>query len=104
MASKKAGGSSGNGRDSNPQNLGVKKFGGENVLSGNILVRQKGNKFFPGENVQMGRDFTLFATENGQVRFSVGFKRRKYVNIVSERQFLASRVTLSENLVDSNTI
>lgn len=85
MASKKAGGSSSNGRDSNPKYLGVKKFGGEKVLSGNILVRQKGNKFFPGENVGVGRDFTLFATRDGEVKFSVGFKRRKYINIISER-------------------
>lgn len=69
MAHKKAGGSSRNGRDSAGQRLGVKKFGGEVVLAGNILVRQRGTKFYPGANVGMGRDHTLFATANGQVSF-----------------------------------
>jgi large subunit ribosomal protein L27 len=69
MAHKKAGGSSRNGRDSAGQRLGVKKFGGEVVLAGNILVRQRGTKFYPGANVGMGRDHTLFATASGQVSF-----------------------------------
>ncbi len=69
MAHKKAGGSSRNGRDSAGQRLGVKKFGGQAVLAGNILVRQRGTKFYPGANVGMGRDHTLFATVTGTVEF-----------------------------------
>lgn len=69
FAHKKGMGSTKNGRDSNPQMLGVKRFGGEQVLSGNILVRQRGNKFWAGENVQTGRDFTLFAVAAGKVQF-----------------------------------
>ena len=69
MAHKKSGGSSRNGRDSAGQRLGVKKFGGEAVLAGNILVRQRGTKFWPGENVGMGRDHTLFAKKTGHVKF-----------------------------------
>jgi large subunit ribosomal protein L27 len=69
MAHKKAGGSSRNGRDSGGQRLGVKKFGGEYVLAGNILVRQRGTKFHPGKNVGIGRDHTLFATVDGSVTF-----------------------------------
>jgi large subunit ribosomal protein L27 len=70
MAHKKAGGSSRNGRDSHSKRLGVKKFGNEMVVSGNILVRQRGTKFFAGTNVGLGRDHTLFATANGQVVFT----------------------------------
>ncbi|CAN1503648.1 MAG: 50S ribosomal protein L27 [Aquidulcibacter sp.] len=70
MAHKKAGGSSRNGRDSHSKRLGVKKFGNEMVVSGNILVRQRGTKFFAGANVGLGRDHTLFATANGQVVFT----------------------------------
>jgi large subunit ribosomal protein L27 len=69
MAHKKGQGSSRNGRDSNPQFRGVKRFGGQAVKAGSILVRQCGTKFFPGSNVGMGRDYTLFATADGQVRF-----------------------------------
>jgi large subunit ribosomal protein L27 len=69
MAHKKAGGSSRNGRDSAGRRLGVKKFGGEAVLAGNIIVRQRGTKFHPGRNVGIGRDHTLFALEEGHVRF-----------------------------------
>jgi large subunit ribosomal protein L27 len=69
LAHKKSGGSSRNGRDSNPKMLGVKRFGGETVLAGNIIVRQRGTKFSPGKNVGMGRDHTLFALEHGQVMF-----------------------------------
>ena len=82
MAHKKSGGSSRNGRDSAGQRLGVKKFGGERVLAGNILVRQRGTKFWPGENVGLGRDHTLFATATGAVRFSVKRGDRTYVSIV----------------------
>ena len=69
MATKKAGGSSRNGRESIGRRLGVKKFGGENVLAGNIIVRQRGTKFHPGNNVGIGKDHTIFATKNGKVAF-----------------------------------
>ena len=69
MATKRAGGSSRNGRDSIGRRLGVKKFGGENVLAGNIIVRQRGTKFHPGNNVGIGKDHSIFATKNGKVAF-----------------------------------
>ncbi len=81
MAHKKAGGSSRNGRDSHSKRLGVKKFGGEAVVGGNILVRQRGTKFYPGTNVGLGRDHTLFATADGQVRFHDGKQGRKFVSV-----------------------
>jgi len=82
MAHKKAGGSTRNGRDSNPKFLGVKRYGGESVQAGNILVRQRGTKFRPGDNVGVGRDHTLFATADGTVKFEEkGFPKRKYVRI-----------------------
>ena len=81
MAHKKAGGSSRNGRDSIGRRLGVKKFGGETVLAGNILIRQRGTKVYPGVNVGLGRDHTLFATAHGRVRFHAGKQGRKYVSI-----------------------
>jgi large subunit ribosomal protein L27 len=84
MAHKKAGGSSRNGRDSNPKMLGVKKFGGEAIEAGNIIVRQRGTRFHPGSNVGMGRDHTLFATADGQVEFKTGYKRRTYVSVLPE--------------------
>ncbi|MDA0738320.1 MAG: 50S ribosomal protein L27 [Nitrospirae bacterium] len=77
MAHKKGGGSSRNGRDSNPQYLGVKKYGGEVVKAGNILIRQRGTKFHPGFNVGMGKDHTLFAKFPGIVKFEGGEARRK---------------------------
>ena len=83
MAHKTGGGSSTNGRDSNPQYLGVKKFGGEKVVAGNILVRQKGTVVHPGINVGKGKDDTLFALANGVVKFSNFSKNRKKVNIVT---------------------
>jgi large subunit ribosomal protein L27 len=82
MAHKKSGGSSRNGRDSAGQRLGVKKFGGEAVLAGNILVRQRGTKFWPGDNVGLGRDHTLFATATGAVQFTTKRDDRTYVNVV----------------------
>jgi len=83
MAHKKAGGSTRNGRDSESKRLGVKKFGGEEVLAGNILVRQRGTRFHPGVNVGCGKDHTLFAKINGVVEFKQkGPKNRKFVNIV----------------------
>lgn len=82
MAHKKAGGSTRNGRDSQSKRLGVKRFGGQTVLAGNILVRQRGTKFHAGENVGIGRDHTLFAKATGKVVFEVkGSKNRKYVRI-----------------------
>lgn len=79
MASKKAGGSTQNGRDSHSKRLGVKKFGSEFVKAGNILVRQRGTKFHPGKNVGLGKDYTLFALTDGHVSFEKGFKRRTFV-------------------------
>ena len=81
MAHKKAGGSSRNGRDSAGRRLGVKKFGGENVVGGNIIVRQRGTKVYPGANVGMGKDHTLFALGEGRVRFHQGKLGRKYVSV-----------------------
>ena len=83
MAHKKAGGSTRNGRDSQSKRLGVKKFGGQYVLAGNILVRQRGTRFHAGENVGCGRDHTLFATLEGRVRFiEKGKPKRKYISVV----------------------
>jgi len=82
MAHKKGGGSSTNGRDSNPQYLGVKKYGGEQVLAGNIIVRQKGSVIHPGLNVGKGKDDTLFALKDGVVLFKSGANDRKRVDIV----------------------
>ena len=81
MAHKKAGGSSRNGRDSAGRRLGVKKYGGEVVSPGNIIVRQRGTRWFPGENVGMGKDHTLFALKDGTVKFSKGFKKRKFISV-----------------------
>ncbi|MFO8145707.1 MAG: 50S ribosomal protein L27 [Candidatus Syntrophosphaera sp.] len=81
MAHKKGVGSSRNGRDSNPKYRGVKKFGSEYVLAGNIIVRQKGTKFHPGKNVGMGRDFTLFSLVEGHVKFETRGSDRKYVSV-----------------------
>jgi large subunit ribosomal protein L27 len=83
MAPKKSGGSSRNGRDSDGRRLGVKKFGGEAVAAGNIIVRQRGTKFWPGDNVGMGKDHTLFATEQGAVKFVTKRDDRTYVNVVT---------------------
>jgi large subunit ribosomal protein L27 len=83
MAHKKSGGSSSNGRDSHSKRLGVKKFGGESVLAGNILIRQRGTKYFPGENVGIGRDHTLFATIDGAVKFTTKKLDRTYVNVMA---------------------
>jgi len=82
MAHKKAGGSTRNGRDSNPKYLGVKRYGGEQVSAGNILVRQRGTRFHAGENVSVGRDHTLFAVADGTVKFEQkGRKNRKFVSV-----------------------
>ncbi|MBN1779644.1 50S ribosomal protein L27 [bacterium] len=82
MAHKKGVGSSKNGRDSNAQHLGVKRYGGQVVSAGSIIVRQRGTRFHPGMNVGMGNDYTLFAKVSGQVQFEER-KNRKYVNIVA---------------------
>jgi large subunit ribosomal protein L27 len=85
MAHKKAGGSTRNGRDSQSKRLGVKKFGGEQVLAGNIIIRQRGTKFHPGVNVGCGRDYTLFAKADGRVEFETkGPRNRKFVSIVTD--------------------
>ena len=82
MAHKKAGGSSRNGRDSESKRLGVKKFGGQAVLAGNIIIRQRGTKVHAGKNVGMGKDHTLFATANGIVKFHDGKQGRSYVSVL----------------------
>ena len=85
MAHKKAAGSTRNGRDSESKRLGVKRFGGESVLAGNIIVRQRGTKFHAGANVGIGKDHTIFAKADGKVQFEQkGPLNRKYVNIVAE--------------------
>lgn len=84
MAQKKAGGSSRNGRDSDGRRLGVKKFGGEAVIAGNIIIRQRGTKYYPGTLVGMGRDHTLFALAEGHVKFSRGAQGRTFVSVVAE--------------------
>ncbi|MBA4249542.1 MAG: 50S ribosomal protein L27 [Candidatus Puniceispirillum sp.] len=82
MATKKGGGSTRNGRDSEGRRLGVKKYGSESVISGNILVRQRGTKFFAGTNVGMGKDHTLFATAEGTVLFHKGKFNRTFVSVI----------------------
>ncbi|MCB0163230.1 MAG: 50S ribosomal protein L27 [Anaerolineae bacterium] len=84
MAHKKGGGSSRNGRDSNSQRLGVKKFGGEAVSSGNIIVRQRGTKFHPGANVGLGRDYTIFAIIDGYVKFEYAPNGKKRISVYPE--------------------
>ena len=81
MAHKKAGGSSRNGRDSEGRRLGVKKFGGQEVVGGNIIIRRRGTRVYPGANVGMGKDHTLFALLEGRVRFHAGKLGRKYVSV-----------------------
>jgi len=81
MAHKKGQGSSRNGRDSNPQYLGVKRFGGEKVIAGNILVRQRGTRFHPGVNVKKGKDDTLFAVADGIVKFEIKKGNRQYISV-----------------------
>ena len=82
MAHKKAGGSSRNGRDSAGRRLGVKKFGGEAVIPGNIIIRQRGTKWYPGDNVGMGKDHTIFAVTEGHVKFSKGKLGRTFVSVL----------------------
>ena len=82
MAHKKAGGSSRNGRESEAKRLGVKRFGGQFVLAGNIIVRQRGTAYHPGENVGIGKDHTLFALTDGQVTFRKGLKGRTFISVM----------------------
>ena len=82
MATKKAGGSSRNGRDSAGKRLGVKIYGGQNVIPGNIIVRQRGTKFHPGKNVGMGRDHTIYALVTGTVEFTAKSGNNKFINVV----------------------
>ncbi|MBT5953093.1 50S ribosomal protein L27 [bacterium] len=82
MAHKKGKGSTKNGRDSNSQRLGVKKFGGELVKAGNIIVRQRGTRFHPGQNVGLGKDYTIFAKSDGFVKFETYDKSRKWVSVL----------------------
>ena len=96
MAHKKAGGSSRNGRDSAGQRLGVKMFGGEAIAGGNIIVRQRGTKFWPGENVGMGKDHTLFALCDGHVQFRQGFKRRTYVSVITNATSMPANDTAAK--------
>jgi large subunit ribosomal protein L27 len=81
MAHKKAGGSTNNGRDSNPKRLGVKRYGGERVTGGTILIRQRGTRIHPGTNVGLGRDFTLFAMIDGEVKYEWKAKGRRRVSV-----------------------
>ena len=81
MAHKKAGGSSNNGRDSAGRRLGVKKFGGEAVIPGNIIIRQRGTKYYPGTNVGMGKDHTIYALGSGRVTFATKRNKRTYVSV-----------------------
>ncbi|MFT7311881.1 MAG: large subunit ribosomal protein L27 [Paracoccaceae bacterium] len=83
MAHKKAGGSSRNGRDSAGRRLGVKKYGGEAVISGNIIVRQRGTKWWPGEGVGLGKDHTIFAVTEGAVKFHTGLKGRTFISVLA---------------------
>lgn len=83
MSSKKGVGSSRNGRDSNPKFLGIKKYGGQSVTAGNIIVRQRGTKYKPGSNVGVGRDYTLYALADGKVEFIKNSRKGKIINIIS---------------------
>ncbi len=82
MAHKKAGGSTRNGRDSAGRRLGIKKYGGEAVISGNIICRQRGTKWYPGTGVGMGKDHTIFAVQEGNVTFKKGFKGRTFISVL----------------------
>ena len=83
MAHKKGAGSSKNGRESQSKRLGVKIYGGQQLIAGNIIIRQRGTKFHPGKNVGMGKDHTLFALTEGVVEFKKGFKKRTFVNVIT---------------------
>lgn len=82
MAHKKAGGSTNNGRDSNPKMLGVKMYGGQQVIPGNIIIRQRGTKVHPGTGVKMGKDHTIYAVQEGTIQFSTYSKAKKIVSVI----------------------
>lgn len=90
MASKKAGGSTKNGRESHSKRLGVKRYGGEKVLAGNIIIRQRGTEFHPGLNVGMGKDHTLFALTDGSVVFKLGRLGRQFVSIIANDRVMVA--------------
>lgn len=90
MAHKKAGGSSRNGRDSESKRLGVKRFGGEEILAGNIIIRQRGTKWHPGKGVGLGKDHTIFALIDGMVQFTRGRNNRSIVNVVAANDVAAA--------------
>ena len=89
MASKKGVGSTRNGRDSNPKYLGVKIYGGQAIEAGNIIIRQRGTKFYPGVNVGLGKDHTIFATDQGKVQFKKGLNGRMFVSVIANDQQMA---------------
>lgn len=91
FAHKKGGGSTKNGRDSQAKRLGVKKSDGQSVIAGNIIVRQRGTKYYPGENVGLGKDYTLFALADGNVKFQTKHGTRKYVSVVAKEAKKASK-------------
>lgn len=93
MAHKKGGGSSRNGRDSNSQRLGIKRFGGEEVISGNIIIRQRGNKFYPGVGTDQGKDFTIFATTQGFVTFEYARGGKRVISVRPEKPVAAPAET-----------
>nr|QCI07246.1 ribosomal protein L27 [Hypnea pannosa] len=86
MAHKKGSGSTKNGRDSNSKRLGVKKYGGENIIKGSIIIKQRGSKFKPGQNVKMSKDYTIFATIDGTVKFQTIQKKIKRVHVISNNE------------------
>ncbi|AEI15826.1 50S ribosomal protein L27 [Flexistipes sinusarabici DSM 4947] len=85
MAHKKAGGSTRNGRDSESKRLGVKRFGGQHVIPGNIIVRQRGTRFKPGKNVGLGKDYTIFALQEGYVKFEDKGRKGKFISVLEEK-------------------
>jgi len=85
MAHKKAGGSTRNGRDSESKRLGVKRFGGQHVIPGNIIIRQRGTRFKPGKNVGLGKDYTIFALQEGYVKFEDKGRKGKFISVLEER-------------------
>ena len=101
MAHKKGGGSTRNGRDSNAQRLGVKKFGGERVRAGNIIIRQRGTKFHPGTNVGIGSDDTLFALVDGKVHFGRKDRDRKKVSVLPFEPFQAEAADVPEEVAEA---
>ena len=101
MAHKKAGGSSRNGRDSAGRRLGVKKFGGETVIPGNIIVRQRGTKYYPGTGVGMGKDHTLFALVEGRVAFKDGKLGRKFVGIDAQAATMSGQDVMAQIMPES---